>query len=238
MSELGNVLRKLQIPEADEKEKILVSYMNLVLERNRQVNLTAITEPDEFIHRHYADSLSCAQLAEFQAARTVIDVGTGGGFPGVPLAVAFPEKEFVLLDSLNKRIRIIREFCEELGIGNVTALHGRAEELARQKDLREQFDVCVSRAVADMRVLAEYCLPFVKTGGCLIAYKGPDCEQEIKAAENAIRRLGGSRAEILSPALLSSGAETLDHRLIQIIKEKKTPDEYPRRAGQPAKKPL
>ncbi len=216
---------------AEHQAQQLLEYMDLILERNRQVNLTAITDSNEFVEKHYVDSLAAATLPEFAGAQSVMDLGTGGGFPGVPLAIAFPEKEFMLADSLNKRIRIIQEFCEEIGIGNVCAVHGRAEDLGRDAKLREHFDVCVSRAVADLRVLAEYCLPFVKVGGAFLAYKGSDCEEEVAAAEHAVRELGGNVDRI---AKAGSG----DHRIVVIRKVAATPGKYPRRAGLPARKPL
>lgn len=187
----------------------LEGYMDEILELNQHINLTAITDRTEFIRKHYADSLLCAGHPEFRSAQSVIDVGTGGGFPGVPLAIVFPEKEFVLIDSLNKRIRIINDLCAKLGIANVRAVHGRAEELARRKEMRESFDLCVSRAVANMSTLSEYCLPFVKVGGYFMAYKGPDCDRELAEAENAVRALGGRVDRIESP---SADGLDFDHR--------------------------
>ena len=171
MNNFREIFRKLDIAFSPDKEDKLSGYMDEILELNQHINLTAITDRDEFIRKHYIDSLLCVSYDEFKNAKNIIDVGTGGGFPGVPLAVAFPEKNFVLIDSLNKRIKIINELCEKLGIMNVRAVHGRAEELARKKDMRDSFDLCVSRAVANMSTLTEYCLPFVKKGGCFIAYK-------------------------------------------------------------------
>ena len=194
IEQLKIVLENMGISYDDKKDSQFAGYMDGILEWNQHVNLTAIKDREEFLEKHYIDSLLCAGSLEFQRSETIIDVGTGGGFPGVPLAIAFPEKEFTLMDSLNKRIKIIQQLCEELGINNVTAIHGRAEELGRKKHLRESFDVCVSRAVANMSTLSEYCLPFVKVGGCFIAYKGPDCEDELLAAENAVEKLGGSIA--------------------------------------------
>lgn len=235
MTDMMEVFSIPGVEHSDRKQEQLTGYMEEILRLNESVNLTAITDRREFIQKHYADSLLCAELGEFRSAGTVIDVGTGGGFPGVPLAIAFPEKQFTLIDSLNKRIKIVNELCEKLGIANVTAIHGRAEELARKKELREAFDLCVSRAVANMSTLAEYCLPFVKTGGSFIAYKGPDCDDEIREAQRAIDLLGGRLAGDVRP-----GGEDMpfDHRLIIIQKEKNTPSKFPRKAGKPSKEPL
>lgn len=210
-------------------------YMESILERNRHVNLTAITDTEDFIRKHYVDSLLCGMSAEFRNAGRVIDVGTGAGFPGVPLAIAFPEKEFVLMDSLNKRIKIINELCSEAGILNVTAVHGRAEELARRKDMRESFDIGVSRAVANMSTLSEYCLPFVRTGGTFIACKGPDSDKEIQDAENAVKLLGG---EISRIEKMNTEGFPFDHRLVYVSKVRPTVSKYPRKPGTPAKEPL
>ena len=231
---LCSLMQKLDIPDEKQKAETLFKYMDLVLQRNREVNLTAITDREEFLKKHYVDSLAAARLDEFRNGRTVIDLGTGAGFPGVPLAVCFPEKQFLLADSLNKRIEIIREFCDELEINNVTAIHGRAEELGRQKDLREHFDICVSRAVADLSVLAEYCLPFVKVQGHFISYKGPDCDQEVSDAEFAIRKLGGEVEKIVK---VGEDTDT-GHNLVLIRKKEPTQSAYPRRPGKPAKSPL
>lgn len=235
MTDMKEVFSIPGVEHSDRKQEQLTGYMEEILRLNESVNLTAITDRREFIQKHYADSLLCAELDEFRSAGTVIDVGTGGGFPGVPLAIAFPEKQFTLIDSLNKRIKIVNEICEKLGIANVTAIHGRAEELARKKELREIFDLCVSRAVANMSTLAEYCLPFVKMGGSFIAYKGPDCDDEIREAQRAIDLLGGRLAGDVRP-----GGEDMpfDHRLIIIQKEKNTPSKFPRKAGKPSKEPL
>ena len=231
MNELKPLMNKLNIEEVEEKAKQLEQYMEGVLAWNEKVNLTAITEREEFVQKHLIDSLLCAETLGFTEASSICDVGTGGGFPGVPLAVCYPEKEFVLMDSLGKRVRIVQQLCDDLGITNVTAVHGRAEDLARQTDFRERFDLCVSRAVANMRVLCEYCMPFVRAGGFFIAYKGPDCESEINDASNAVKVLGGALPEI-------KPLPHLDHNLVIVRKEKPTPDAYPRKAGVPSRKPL
>ena len=169
-------------------------------------------------------------------AETVIDVGTGGGFPGVPLAIIFPEKQFVLMDSLNKRLKVIDDLCAKAGITNVVTLHGRAEDLARMKEHRDKYDICVSRAVANMSVLSEYCLPFVRKGGYFLAYKGPNSEEEVKAAMKAIDILGG-RVESYTEAF-SADVFDFSHYIICIKKIKETPAKYPRKAGIPSKDPI
>lgn len=235
MEELMKVFDIPGVDSSDEKLRQLSGYMEGILDFNESINLTAITDRKEFIAKHYIDSLMCAAMDEINDADTVIDVGTGGGFPGVPLAIAFPEKKFTLIDSLNKRIKIVNQLCDELEIKNVRAIHGRAEELARKKDMREQFDICVSRAVANMATLSEYCLPFVKVGGSFIAYKGPDCESEVKEASNAIEKLGGCLLRIESP---EADGVAFDHRLIVVKKIAATAAKFPRKPGTPSKEPM
>ena len=235
MKNVESICSRLHINYDDGKSRKFEGYMESVLEKNKHINLTAITDRDEFIRKHYVDSLLCASSADFRNANSFIDVGTGGGFPGIPLAIAFPEKEFVLIDSLNKRIRIINELCENYGIDNVTALHGRAEELGRNSNFRESFDICVSRAVANMSTLSEYCLPFVKIGGTFIAYKGPECSEELNNASNAIRMLGGEVMRIENPQF---DELPFEHTLIYINKAESTRSKYPRKAGTPSKEPI
>lgn len=235
MEELMKVFDIPGVDSSDEKLRQLSGYMEGILDFNESINLTAITDRKEFIAKHYIDSLMCAAMDEINDADTVIDVGTGGGFPGVPLAIAFPEKKFTLIDSLNKRIKIVNQLCDELEIKNVRAIHGRAEELARKKDMREQFDICVSRAVANMATLSEYCLPFVKVGGSFIAYKGPDCESEVKEASNVIEKLGGCLLRIERP---EADGVAFDHRLIVVKKIAATAAKFPRKPGTPSKEPM
>ena len=239
MSELKNVIEKLTDKDVSEKYDKLMEYKERILDTNKMVNITRITDPDDFDVKHYIDSLACCQSPEFQAASSVIDIGSGGGFPGIPLAVIFPEKEFLLMDSSGKRMKIVAEIADDLGIMNVETVHGRAEELGRSKEYREKFDVCVSRAVAALPTLCEYCLPFVKTGGCFISYKGPGSDEEIAGAKKAISILGGRihRIEENNDTVFS-GTGNEGHRLIYIRKESATPDKYPRGGGKPSKKPL
>lgn len=235
MKELKEVFDRLNIEFDEERESKYKGYMDDVLELNKSINLTAITDRDKFIEGHYVDSLACAFLQEFDKARRVVDIGTGGGFPGVPLAIAYPDKEFVLVDSLNKRIKIINSLCEKYEITNVKAIHGRAEELARKSDLRDSFDMCVSRAVANMSTLVELCLPFVKTGGFFVAYKGPESDEEINNSAKAIKTLGGTMDRIAAAEIGPRGTQ---HRLVIVSKERETPKKYPRKSGTPGKTPI
>lgn len=213
----------------------LERYRDLVLEYNASVNLTAIRDPRDFEIRNILDSLTCLGTAEFEKADRIIDVGTGAGLPGIPLAVACPEKEFVLMDSLAKRVKIVAEIAERIGLRNVEAVHARAEDLSRDAAYRETFDACVSRAVSRLPVLCEYCLPFVKTGGFFISYKGSAYEEEIRESVNALGILGGKVARTDAEVMKEQG---LDHAVIYIQKTKKTPAIYPRKAGMPGKKPI
>ena len=233
MNKLRNALDKLQIPYDDKIIEKFEGYMDGVLSWNEKVNLTAITDRDEFISKHYVDSIVCSSLEEYKAGKTVIDIGTGAGFPGVPLAIISPDKQFTLADSLNKRIKIIDELTDKVGVYNVETVHGRAEEMARNKKYRERFDLCVSRAVANLATLSEYCLPFVKVGGYMLAYKGPVAEAELEEANKAISLLGGEVVRI-EPAEL----EGYKHNIVVIKKIKKTMAKYPRKAGTPSKEPI
>jgi 16S rRNA (guanine527-N7)-methyltransferase len=210
-------------------------YRENILKWNNKVNITSITNPDDFIQKHYVDSLLCIDSKEFVQSNRIIDVGTGGGFPGIPLAILFPQKQFVLLDSLQKRLKIVNEVAKELGITNIQVVHGRAEDLGREAMYREQFDLCVSRAVANLSTLSELCLPFVKVGGTFVAYKGGDCNAEVANAQKAIKLLGGilDRAEMPKPKEYPT-----EHTMIYIRKIAHTAPYYPRKAGTPGKTPI
>lgn len=235
MEKLERALSALKI-EYDKKMLLkFEKYMDGILLKNRHINLTAITDRDEFIVKHFIDSLLSAGQPEAEKAEKVIDVGTGAGFPGIPLAIVYPEKEFLLMDSLNKRLKIIDELCMELEIKNVITIHSRAEDLAGKKEYRENYDLCVSRAVANMATLSEYCLPFIKKGGYFLAYKGPECESELREGEKAIKILGGKIADIREAELPDFN---LAHKIIYIEKIKETAAKYPRKAGIPSKEPL
>lgn len=220
----------------DEKQlEQFMTYLSLLLEWNEKMNLTAITEKREVVLKHFADCLSLVPQTEWQAGMKVIDVGTGAGFPGIPVKIACPDVEMTLLDSLQKRIGFLQEVGAQLGLSGVEYVHSRAEDGGQNPDYREQFDLCVSRAVANLAVLAEYCLPFVKVGGRLAALKGPDAEAEVAAAKGALEKLGGRLVEIRDVAIPHTD---LSHKLVFIEKVKETPKKYPRNAGKIRKDPL
>lgn len=220
----------------DEKQiGQFMAYKNLLLEWNEKMNLTAITDEREIMLKHFADCLMLCPETDALGGKTVIDVGTGAGFPGVPLKIARPELEVTLLDSLNKRITFLNEVVSGLGLEKVKCLHLRAEDGGADKNLREKFDLCVSRAVADLSVLSEYCLPFVKVGGYFISMKGPDVSEEIERAKKAVKILGGSIEEVKKTAIPDTD---IVHSLVIIKKAKPTPPKYPRKAGKAKKEPI
>jgi len=235
MKRLADALSQLNIKYSDAMLSTFEKYMEGILDWNTKINLTSITLRDEFIDKHYIDSLLCYGFQELNEANTIIDIGTGAGFPGIPLAIVCPNKEFVLMDSLKKRLKVIDELCTNLGIRNVKTLHGRAEDLARDQMHRERYDLCVARAVANLPVLCEYTLPFIRVGGCVLAYKGSEIQDELKAAQKAIHLLGGALTAERQVKLQNLN---LDHRILVINKIKTTPSLYPRRAGTPSKEPL
>ena len=219
----------MEINQKEQFEKLA----DIILWWNERINVTAIRDRDEFMKKNIADSLAVLELSEFQEAHRILDLGTGGGFPGLPLAIACPDKEFYLLDSVAKKLKVVAIAADELGLENVDVLNMRAEDLAKWPAYRESFDVVVSRAVANMSTLSEYCLPFVKPGGYFIAYKTSSALHEISAAENAIRILGGSDVNIAS-----GGSDEDEHILVIVKKEKITPKKYPRKSGVPSRQPL
>ena len=228
-------LKELQIELNEKQISQFLKYYELLVETNKVMNLTAITEFDEVVEKHFLDSLALVKAVPLQDGRKVsaIDVGTGAGFPGIPLKIAFPNLELVLADSLNKRIKFLNQVIDELELKDITAVHARAEELGRNKDYREQFDVCVSRAVANLSSLSEYCIPFVKVGGKFISYKSGSIEEEVAEAKKAVFVLGGKVTDVYKFDLYEQ-----KRSFVVIDKEKHTPKAYPRKAGTPTKEPL
>ena len=218
----------------DNKISQLDKYYEMLIEKNKVMNLTAITEFDEVLVKHFADSLSICTIIP-DDVKSVCDLGTGAGFPGIPMAIAYPDLQFSLIDSLNKRIKFLQEVVDALGLTNVTLVHGRAEEAGRNKLYREQYDLVVSRAVANISTLSEYCLPLVKVGGYFISFKSGDIEDEIKQSGKAISKLGG---KLQKPVLFNLPDTNISRSFLVINKEKSTPKAYPRKAGTPSKEPL
>lgn len=210
-----------------------MKYMELLLEWNENVNLTAITEPKEVVTKHFLDSLTALSLIPESAS--VADIGCGAGFPGLPLKLARNDIKLTLLDSLAKRINFLNAVITETNLSGVTCVHSRAEDAGQDKMYREKFDVAVSRAVANLTTLSEYCLPFVKLGGVFIALKGPLADEELAAAKRAIATLGG---ELMPLVNCSVPFTDLNHKIVIIKKVAKCPKVYPRKAGTPSKKPL
>jgi 16S rRNA (guanine527-N7)-methyltransferase len=219
----------------DKQKEQFNKYYEMLTDWNENINLTAITDKDEVWLKHFEDSLSIVKIKDMDHTESVIDVGTGAGFPGLPIKIAYPHIKLTLLDSLDKRIRFLEAVVRELGLTDVTCIHGRAEDFSRSPEYREKYDLCVSRAVAGLSVLSELCIPFVKPGGSFVAYKSEKAEAEIAEAENALAILNG-RIKTTEEFTLSDNVQK--RVLIDIEKTGLTPEKYPRRAGVPAKKPL
>ena len=208
-------------------------YYEMLVEKNKVMNLTGITEWDEVLEKHFLDSISLIRAIDLSQTLSVMDMGTGAGFPGIPLKIAFPNLQVTLADSLNKRVLFLQEVIDALKLEGIEAIHGRAEDLARDKKYRECYDLSVSRAVANLSTLSEYCLPFVKIGGQFISYKSGEMEEEVAASKSAVFLLGGKINDTVKFELGESGRS-----FIIIDKVKGTPKTYPRKAGTPLKKPL
>lgn len=228
MQAIGVTLTESQVEQ-------FIRYYEHLLEWNSVMNLTAITSYDEVMKKHFVDSASLIRAMDLSKPLSVIDVGTGAGFPGLALKIAFPELKVTLLDSLNKRISFLNAVIEELGLTGVETIHGRAEDFSKPGKLREKYDLCVSRAVANLSTLSEYCLPYVKVGGRFVAYKSEKLTQEMTEAGRAIQILGGKVEKQVEFQLPGTD---IYRNLVVIKKEKFTPGKYPRKAGLPAKEPI
>lgn len=210
-------------------------YYEALIKRNEQVNLTSITEYEEVVDKHFMDSILLGTIMDLNQPLKVMDMGTGGGFPGIPLKIAFPQLEITLLDSLNKRVVFLQEMIDLLELEGITAIHSRAEEAGRDVKHREQYDLCVSRAVANLSSLSEYCLPFVKVGGYFVSYKSVDIEEELQQAKHAIYLLSGKLEGVEQQDIPDS---PIKRNFVKIKKTGKIARRYPRKAGTPTKQPL
>lgn len=232
---IKNKLENLNLQPTQEQLSKLYSFYELLIEKNKVMNLTGITEYEEVIDKHFVDSVSIIKAIDLNKKIRVIDLGTGAGFPGIPLKIIFPNIEIVLVDSLNKRIKFLEEVVEQLQLTDISCIHSRAEDLAQNKEYREQFDLCVSRAVANLSTLCEYCIPFVKVGGNFVSYKSGVIQEELEQAKYAISTLGGELSEVINFTLPETDIE---RSFIKIKKNKNTQKKYPRKAGLPGKEPL
>lgn len=241
MEYLKDIFEKHEFILTEMQAEQFKIYYEMLVEKNKVMNLTAITEYKEVVVKHFLDSVYLARFEDLSGAVSVIDIGTGAGFPGIPLKIMFPEMNMVLLDSLNKRIRFLDEVVERLKLQNVETIHGRAEEIAKKAEYRERFDFCVSRAVANLNSLSEICIPFVKMEGKFISYKSMKGMEELDQAKGAIKLLGGNGKIQVDQFVLeeeSAGVEAMDRNFIRIQKVKNTPKKYPRKPGTPFKEPL
>ena len=232
---LTRKMRALGIELSDRQAGQFETYYEMMIEKNKVMNLTAITDPEEVIEKHFVDSLAMAAYTDLTKIGSCIDVGTGGGFPGVPLKIVYPHLQMTLMDSLNKRLVFLEDVIRELGLSDTVTCHARAEDLGHQKTYREHYDLCTSRAVANLSTLSEYCLPLVRQGGSFISYKAGQAEAEIEGAREAVRILGGRIDHIYSYQIPGTD---YDRTLIEIRKIKGTPGKYPRKAGTPSREPL
>ena len=225
----------LGISLSDKQIEQFLNYYELLVEWNSFMNLTAITDFDEVILKHFVDSISLCKYISFQHGDTLIDIGTGAGFPGIPIKIICPDCKITLLDSLNKRINFLNTVIEQLHLTDIITIHGRAEDIAKTKENRENYNYAISRAVANLSTLSELCIPFVKQNGYFISYKSEKGNEELLEAKNAIEILGGSVDKQISYQLPDSD---LSRNLILIRKRNITPKKYPRKAGIPSKEPL
>jgi len=232
---LEKTLEALNIQLTEKQCIQFQKYYETLVEWNKVMNLTTITNYDEVVMKHFCDSLSIVKVCDMNQQMRLIDVGTGAGFPGIPLKIVFPQLEVVLLDSLSKRIKFLEQVINILEITEIYPIHGRAEDYAKRSEYRETFDLCVSRAVANLSVLAEYCLPYIRVGGIFISYKSGNIEQEVDNSGKNVDILGGRIDKVIKFNLLDT---EIERSFIKIVKTRNTPKKYPRKAGVPEKKPI
>ena len=228
-------LSQIGITLSDKQKEQFDKFYELLVEWNKVMNLTGITEYEEVNEKHFVDSLSIVKAIDMNQVHSLVDIGTGAGFPGIPLKIAFPHIKVVLLDSLNKRINFLNTVIKELGLENIETIHGRAEDFAKQPEYREQFDLCVSRAVANLATLSEYCIPYVKKDGMFVPYKSGEIDEEVEQSKKAIHVLGGKLDKIIKFQL--PGTE-IGRSFVKINKVQNTAKKYPRKAGLPSKEPI
>lgn len=226
-------LKEINIYLSDFQLEQFYNYMNILIEWNKFMNLTGITDPKEIIIKHFIDSLTV--LDKIDRNNTIIDVGTGAGFPGIPIKIASPDTEVVLLDSLNKRVNFLNEVIKKLQLKGIKTIHGRAEDYGRDKNYREKYDVAIARAVAPLNILLEYLMPFVRVKGKCLCMKGANSEEEISLSKRAIEKLGGKL--IYTEEFLIPNTD-MKRKIVEIEKIKNTEEKYPRKAGIPSKEPL
>lgn len=234
-TKMRNILSDWNLELTAEKEQQFLTFYEMLVEKNKVMNLTAITEFEDVVEKHFLDSISLFQVMDLKKPLTLLDLGTGAGFPGIPLKIMFPELKITLADSLNKRLLFLNEVMEALNLKDIETVHGRAEELSKRKDYRESFDLCVSRAVANLSTLSEYCLPFIHTSGKFISYKSGEVDDELKDAKKAVFVLGGEIEDVIHFTLPDSD---IKRSFVVINKVHATPKAYPRKAGTPSKSPL
>ena len=228
-------LSQIGITLSDKQKEQFDKFYELLVEWNKVINLTGITEYEEVNEKHFVDSLSIVKAIDMNQVHSLVDIGTGAGFPGIPLKIAFPHIKVVLLDSLNKRINFLNTVIKELGLENIETIHGRAEDFAKQPEYREQFDLCVSRAVANLATLSEYCIPYVKKDGMFVPYKSGEIDEEVEQSKKAIHVLGGKLDKVIKFQL--PGTE-IGRSFVKINKVQNTAKKYPRKAGLPSKEPI
>ena len=237
MKELLSICEKYELNISEKQCQQFNDYFNILIEWNSFMNLTSITDKNEVMIKHFLDSIYLSKFYDY-SNKSLIDVGTGAGFPGIPLKIFNPSVSVTLLDSLNKRVKFLNTVIDALSLEDICAIHSRAEDCAHDINYREKYDIAVSRAVANLSVLSEYCIPFVKKGGCFISYKSGDCEDEINNSKNAIKILSGKISKVESYSIYDFNNDELGRSLIFISKVDNCKNKYPRKAGVPVKNPL